>query len=57
MKEISISTLVQHCCEHEMPDFYSKKRPSIGTVCEHEEGRKSYSTQETQLPINRDFTH
>jgi len=30
-----------------MPDVFSKKRPSIGTVCEHEEGRKSYSTQET----------
>ena len=47
LKEISIATLVQHYREHEMPDIFSKKRPSIGTVCEHEEGRKSYSTQET----------
>lgn len=47
LKEISIATLVQHYREHEMPDIFSKKRPSIGTVREHEEGRKSYSTQET----------
>jgi integrase len=47
LKEISIATLVQHYREHEMPDVFSKKRPSIGTICEHEEGRKSYSTQET----------
>jgi integrase len=47
LKEITIATLVQHYGEHEMPDVFSKKRPRIGTVCEHEEGRKSYSTQET----------
>ena len=47
LKEISIATLVQHYREHEMPDVFSKKRPSIGTVCEHEEGRKTYSTQES----------
>jgi len=47
LKEITIATLVQHYREHEMPDVFSKKRPRIGTVCEHEEGRKSYSTQET----------
>jgi integrase len=47
LKEIIIATLVQHYREHEMPDVFSKKRPSIGTFCEHEEGRKSYSTQET----------
>jgi len=47
LKEITIATLVQHYREHEMPDVFSKKRPGIGTVCEHEEGRKSYSTQET----------
>ena len=47
LKEISVATLVQHYREHEMPDIFSKKRPSIGTICEHEEGRKSYSTQET----------
>lgn len=47
LKEISIATLVQHYREHEMPDIFSKKRPSIGTICEHEEGRKCYSTQET----------
>jgi integrase len=47
LKEITIATLVQHYREHEMPDVFSNKRPSIGTVCEHEEGRKSYSTQET----------
>lgn len=47
LKEITIATLVQHYREHEMPDVFSKKRPAIGTVCEHEEGRKSYSTQET----------
>ena len=47
LKEITIATLIQHYREHEMPYVFSKKRPSIGTVCEHEEGRKSYSTQET----------
>lgn len=47
LKEITIATLVQHDREHEMPDVFSKNRPAIGTVCEHEEGRKSYSTQET----------
>lgn len=47
LKELTIATLVQHYREHEMPDIFSKKRPSIGTICEHEEGRKSYSTQET----------
>ena len=47
LKEICIATLVQHYREREMPDVFSKKRPSIATVCEHEEGRKSYSTQET----------
>jgi len=47
LKEITVATLVQHYREHETPDVFSKKRPSIGTVCEHEEGRKSYSTQET----------
>jgi integrase len=47
LKEITIATLVQHYREHEMPDVFSKKRPVIGVVCEHEEGRKSYSTQET----------
>jgi integrase len=47
LKEITIATLVQHYREYEMPDVFAKKRPDIGTICEHEEGRKSYSTQET----------
>jgi hypothetical protein len=47
LKEITTVTLVQHYRGHEMPDVFSNKRPSIETVCEHEEGRKSYSTQET----------
>jgi hypothetical protein len=47
LNTITIATLVQHYREHEMPDIFSKKRPSIGTICEHEEGRKTYSTQET----------
>ena len=47
LRGITIATLVEHYREHEMPDVFSKKRPCIGTVCEREEGRKSYSTQET----------
>lgn len=47
LKEITITTLVQHYREHEMPDVFSGKRPTIDAICDHEEGRKSYSTQET----------
>src|SRR5579883_1167415 len=47
LKQITLQTLVQHYREHEIPDVLTKTRPSIETVCEHEEGRKSYSTQQT----------
>jgi integrase len=47
LKKITIAALVHHYREHEMPDVFSNKRPSIGTISEHEEGRKAYSTQET----------
>jgi integrase len=44
IKSITMATLVNHYCQHELPDVFNKTKPKAG---ERDENTKSYATQVT----------